>query len=91
MQARPATHMLFQSTRPRKSATVTTGLGTGLDKFQSTRPRKSATFSNFVNNVIYWVSIHAPPKERDTPIMGSVAELYGFNPRAPERARLPYI
>ena len=88
---------LFQSTRPRRGAT---GIELklrhcprppALSRFQSTRPRRGATWVRTMSaRATEAVSIHAPPKGRDERCKTAAIEAMGpgFNPRAPEGARL---
>ena len=55
--------------------------------FQSTRPRRGATQSVLDSAPSTHVSIHAPPKGRDSTRTQDTTELNRFNPRAPEGAR----
>ncbi len=77
----------FQSTRPRKSATIFRSHITLFCDVSIHAPPKERDNAERYQPQQHTVSIHAPPKERDLRTIVPLQLRNCFNPRAPERAR----
>ena len=90
-RAIPTTSPQFQSTPPTRGATVGVPVSAEPVQFQSTPPTRGATLTAGVYGTRGNISIHAPHKGGDFPLIFESVFKPDFNPRPPQGGRLDVL